>query len=82
MLKEEKEDYLAAIGWPQYQAALTRAIDARYAYNAASERAIPAAEAAAMHAADKALDAARTQYPLAAAYSRGELQFPFSISKE
>jgi len=72
MEKEIIEDHLAAIGWPQYQAAQSRAIDARGAYDAASEYGYPAKEAAAMKTADKALDAARTQYPLAAAYALAE----------
>lgn len=63
---------LASIGWPQYQAIQSRAINARGAYDAASEYGYPAKEARAMQAADEALDAARAQYPLAAAYALAE----------
>ena len=65
-------DRLAAIGWPQYKAAQRAAYNARAAYDRASEYGYPAREAAAMRAADDALDGARTQYPLAAAYAKAE----------
>lgn len=67
-----KKTRLESIGWPQYQAAQSRAINARYAYDAASERGYPAKEAAAMQVADESLDAARAKYPLAAAYAKAE----------
>ena len=63
---------MASIGWPQYQAIQSKAINARYAYDAASERGYPVKEAAAMRAAGEALDSARAQYPLAAAYAKAE----------
>jgi len=63
---------LAAIGWPAYQAVQRAAENARAAYDLASEYGYPAKEADAMHTTDKALTAARVQYPLAAAYARAE----------
>ena len=63
---------LAAIKWPEYQAIQSRAINARGAYDAASECGYPVKEARAMKIADEALDAARTQYPRAAAYAKAE----------
>lgn len=63
---------LGAMGWPQYQAVQRRASNASEAYDRASEYGYPAKEAAAMQAADAALDAARAQYPGAAAYARAE----------
>lgn len=67
-----KDACLANIGWPQYQAVQRRAINACGAYDAASDRGYPVNEGRAMRAADEALDAARTQYPLAAAYAKAE----------
>ena len=67
-----KDAILASLGWAQYQAAQKTAINARYAYDAASERGYPVKQAAAMHKANEALDAARAQYPLAAAYAKAE----------
>lgn len=63
---------LASIGWPQYQAVQSRAVNARYAYDEASEHGYPVKAARAMQDADDALDAARAQYPLAAAYALAE----------
>lgn len=62
-------DRLAAIGWPEYELLQRKAGNARIAYDSASDRGYPVREAAAMRAADEALDAARAQYPLAAAYA-------------
>ncbi len=70
--KAALDSTLAAIGWPQYQAVQSRACNAREAYDRASEYGYPAKEAGAMQAADVALDAARAQYPGAAAYVRAE----------
>lgn len=70
--KQAVTDRLAAIGWPQYQAAQRIAYAARAEYDRASERGYPVREAAAMRAADEALDVARAQYPLAAAYAKAE----------
>lgn len=64
------EGRLAAIGWPQYSAIQRRAINAEGHYDAASERGYPAREAEAMKVAYAALDQARAQYPLAAAYAK------------
>ena len=63
---------LASIGWPQYQAVQSRAINAQGAYEAASQHGYPIKQAAAMPEADEALDAARAQYHLAAAYAKAE----------
>jgi len=63
---------LDAIGWPAYQAAQSKAINARGAYDAASEYGYPAREAAAMKAAEEALANAAQKYPLAAAYAKAE----------
>jgi hypothetical protein len=63
---------LAAIGWPQYQAVQSIAINAQGAYESASQHGYPVKQAAAMREADEALDAARAQYPLAAAYAMAE----------
>ena len=70
--KQAAVDRLAAIGWPQYQAVQRRAYNARAAYDRASEHGYPVHQAAAMRAADEALDAARVQYPMAAAYAKAE----------
>jgi len=70
--KREIAARLADIGWPAYQAVQRAAINARDAYDRASEYGYPAKEAAAMRATDEALAVARTQYPLAAAYARAE----------
>ena len=70
--KQAVADRLAAIGWPQYQAVQRGVYNARGAYDQASERGYPVREAAAMRAADEALDAARAQYPLAAAYAKSD----------
>lgn len=67
-----KDAILANIGWPQYQKIQSKAINARCAYDEASEYGYPAKEASAMKVADEALDAARTQYPFAAAYALAE----------
>ena len=67
-----KNAILANIGWPQYQKIQSTAINARSAYNVASERGYPVKEARAMQVAEEALDAARTQYPFAAAYALAE----------
>lgn len=71
-VKAAIEARLAAIGWPVYQVAQRKAINARGAYDAASERGYPVREAAAMRVADEALDAIARQYPLAAAYAKAE----------
>lgn len=63
---------LDSIGWPQYQAVQRRAYNARAAYDRASEHGYPVRQAAAMRAADEALDATRVQYPVAAAYAKAE----------
>lgn len=63
---------LASIGWPQYQAVQSRAINAQGAYEAASQHGYPVKQAAAMREAEEALEAARAQYPLAAAYAKAE----------
>jgi hypothetical protein len=73
--KSEKEAIkarLAAIGWPTYQAAQSKAINARGDYDYASERGYPVKEAAAMRVADEALDAVAHEYPLAAVYAKAE----------
>lgn len=70
--KEAIKARLAAIGWPTYQAAQSKAINARGAYDYASERGYPVKEAAAMRVADEALDAVAQEYPLAAAYAKAE----------
>jgi hypothetical protein len=70
--KQAVADRLDAIGWAQYQAVQSRAYNAREAYDRASERGYPVREAAAMRAADEALDVACAQYPLAAAYAQAE----------
>ena len=61
---------LEDIGWSQYEAVQRRAINAQGAYEAASEHGYPVKQAAAMREADEALEAARAQYPLAAAYAK------------
>lgn len=66
------ESRLSVIGWPAYQSAQRKAINARGDYDAASEYGYPQKQAGAMHAADAALDAAALKYPLAAAYARAE----------
>lgn len=63
---------LDAIGWPEYQAAQNKAINARDAYDAASRYGYPSRQAAAMRAADEALTEAARKYPLAAAYAKAE----------
>lgn len=65
-------DRLAAIGWTQYQAAQRSAVNAQEAYDRASERGYPVREAQAMDQALAALDAAKAQYPLAAAYAKAQ----------
>ena len=65
-------DRLAAIGWPQYQAAQRKASNARIAYDRASDRGYPAREAESMRIADANLAVARETYPLAAAYAQAE----------
>jgi len=73
---KEKEEAvkarLAAIGWTTYQAAQSKAINARGAYDCASERGYPVKEAAAMRDAEEALNTVAQQYPLAAAYAKAE----------
>ena len=64
-----KKLILDAIGWTQYNAARRAAGNARGAYDVASERGYPHRESAAMTAAEAALDLARIEYPLAAAYA-------------
>lgn len=63
---------LASIGWPIYRSAQLKAMNARSAYDSASERGYPAKEAAAMVAADKELEEVSKKYPLAAAYAKAE----------
>lgn len=70
--KDAIKDRLNTIGWPVYQAAQSKAINARAAYDYASDRGYPVREAAAMQAADEVLDAIAQQYPLAAAYAKAE----------
>ena len=70
--KQAVTDRLAAIGWPVYQAAQSNAINARGAYDAASEYGYPVKQARAMREADEALDACAAQYPLAAMYAKAE----------
>ena len=65
-------DRLAAIGWPEYQAAQSRAINARGAYDAASQYGYPSKQAQAMSGADDALEYAAGKYPLAALYAKAE----------
>jgi hypothetical protein len=65
-------DRLALIGWPQYRAAQSAAINARGEYESASDRGYPVREARAMRAADDALEAAAGKYPLAALYAKAE----------
>ena len=64
------QDRLVAMGWPQYQAAQRLAINAAEDYDTASEHGYPVREAAAMRAADDALEVIAQQYPLAAAYAK------------
>ena len=71
-VKQAIADRLASIDWPQYEAVQRKAYNARAAYDRASEYGYPAKEAAAMQAADEALTAARTQYPLAACYAKAD----------
>lgn len=66
------KDRLATLGWPQYKAVQRAAINARDAYDQASERGYPAREAAAMRLSDDALEAAARQYPDAALYAMAE----------
>lgn len=63
---------LTAIGWDKYQPIQSAAINARDAYDRAGEYGYPAKQAAAMRAADVALDNAAAQYPGAAAYALAE----------
>lgn len=67
-----KDAILANIGWPQYQKIQSKAINARCAYDEASEYGYPAKKANAMRLADEALNNAAQQYPLAAAYAKAE----------
>ncbi len=52
-------DCLAAIGWPQYEVAIRRVVNARAAYDRASEYGYPAAQAATLRAAEAGLERAR-----------------------
>jgi hypothetical protein len=61
---------LAAMGWPQYEAAQDAMIAAREAYDRASEHGYPVREARAAESAEQALAAAAEQYPMAALYAR------------
>lgn len=70
--KEAVAERLASIGWTIYRSAQIKAMNARSAYDSASERGYPAKEAAAMAAADKDLNEAAKKYPLAAAYAKAE----------
>lgn len=70
--EERREAILVAIKWPEYQAIQRKAINARAAYDRASERGYPVAQAQAMRLADEALDQARSAFPLAAAYAMAE----------
>jgi hypothetical protein len=67
-----KQETLAAIQWPAYQATQRTAINAAEAYERASEQGYPVREAAAALKADEALQEARANYPLAAAYALAE----------
>jgi len=65
-------DRLTLIGWPQYDAAQSIAINARGEYEAASEHGYPVREARAMQAADEALVEVAAKYPIAALYAKAE----------
>jgi hypothetical protein len=69
---ESEKAVLKSIGWTEYQAIQSKAINAQGAYEAASKHGYPVKQAAAMREADEALEAARAQYPLAAAYALAE----------
>lgn len=68
----KRDAILIAIGWPAYSALRSKAINARYAYDRASERGYPVRQAMAMRAADEALAQAAQQYPGAALYGRAD----------
>lgn len=70
--QKSKQDRLAAIGWSEYKAIQSTAVNACAAYDHASEHGYPAKEAAALRAADEALEQARIEYPQAAAYAKAE----------
>lgn len=63
---------LDAIGWPQYKDVQSRYRNAQYAYERASEHGYPVEQAAKVRDAYAALEAARVQYPGAAAYAKAE----------
>lgn len=70
--KRAGAERLAAMGWAEYEAAQDAVIDARSAYDAASERGYPQREAAAMASAEAALEAVQAQYPQAALYAKAQ----------
>lgn len=67
-----KAAILEQIGWPIYKSIQAKCINARAAYDAASEHGYPVREAAAAKAAEAALEQARVDYPGAAAYAIAE----------
>lgn len=67
-----KAEILKQISWPIYREIQGRVINARDAYDSASEYGYPAREAAALKLAEEALAQARIEYPLAAAYALAE----------
>ena len=63
---------LAAIGWPEYQRAQSAQRQALAAYDRASKRGYPVAQAAALRAADEALAEVAARLPAAALYANAE----------
>lgn len=63
-------DRLEAIGWPIYQSAQSKVINARAEYDSASEYGYPVKQAKAMYAAEDALEPIAAQYPLAVMYAK------------
>jgi hypothetical protein len=70
--KAAKANRLAELGWDEYKQAQRAAVNARAAYDRASEYGYPAREAKAMHQADEALKVVAAQHPGAAAYAIAE----------
>lgn len=68
--KAAKEERLAALGWPHYEAARRALGNAQGAYDAASDYGYPAREAEQLRQAEKEMDRLRSIYPDAAAYAK------------
>ena len=70
--KKEEERILDGLGWPEYQKAQLKVMEARIEYDLASESGYPVEEAEDLRIAELALKDARAKFPEAARYAMAE----------